>query len=50
MHQRIGMDDLYTMCKPEPQPHVIIDSQIGKRADPLYTSRMERLLSLVVTL
>jgi len=33
LRQRIGMDDFYAMCKPEPQPHGFIDSQISKHRD-----------------
>lgn len=33
LRQRIGMDDFHAMCKPEPQPHGFIDSQISKHRD-----------------
>jgi hypothetical protein len=33
LRQRIGMDNFHAMCKPEPQPHAFIDSQISKHRD-----------------
>ena len=33
LRQRIGMDDFHDTCKPEPQPHAFIDSQIHKHRD-----------------
>ena len=33
LQQRISMDVFHAMCKPEPQPHGFIDSQISKHRD-----------------
>jgi hypothetical protein len=33
LYQRLGMDDFHVRCKPEPDPRVFIDGQIGKHRD-----------------